>query len=79
MVVPDLVVLEVCYLLAKGARASVEALFLRSLLDRTLTIEPESVKQFETLSYDTFCAASSWATGSLIQAAVGSFGGSGFR
>lgn len=30
---------EVCYLLAKGARASVEARFLRSLLDRTLMIE----------------------------------------
>ncbi|MHB8289423.1 MAG: PIN domain-containing protein [Acidimicrobiales bacterium] len=39
LVVSDLVVPEVCYLLAKAARASVKARFFRSVLDRTLTIE----------------------------------------
>ncbi len=40
---------------------------------------PEPVKRFETLSYDAFCAASSPVRGSLIQAMVGSFSGSGRR
>jgi hypothetical protein len=37
----------------------------------------EPVKHFETRPYDAFCSVSS--TGSLIQATVGSFGGSGSR
>ena len=39
----------------------------------------EPVKHLETRSYDAFCATSSSATGSLIQATVGSFGGCGRR
>jgi hypothetical protein len=39
----------------------------------------EPVKHFETLSYDAFCASSSSRTGSLIQAMVGSLGGTGLR
>jgi hypothetical protein len=39
----------------------------------------ESVKRFETLSYDAFCATSSAGSGSLIQAMVGRLGGSGLR
>jgi predicted nucleic acid-binding protein len=39
MVVPDVVIPEVCYLLAKGAQAPVEAAFLRSLVSGRLAVE----------------------------------------
>jgi predicted nucleic acid-binding protein len=39
LVVPDLVIPEVCYLLASGARTHVEVAFLRSLIGHRLTIE----------------------------------------
>ena len=39
LVVPDLVIPEVCYLLATGARTSVEAVFLDSLVGERLRIE----------------------------------------
>jgi len=39
IVVPDLVIPEVCYLLAAGARTRVEADFLRSLTSGRLTVE----------------------------------------
>ena len=39
----------------------------------------ESVKRFETLSYDAFSATSSAGSGSLIQAMGGRLGGSGLR
>jgi predicted nucleic acid-binding protein len=39
LVVPDLVIPEVCYLLATGARTHVEVAFLRSLIGSRLTIE----------------------------------------
>jgi hypothetical protein len=44
-----------------------------------LVVDAESVKRFETLSYDAFCATSSAGSGSLIQAMVGRLGGSGLR
>jgi cytochrome P450 len=44
---------------------------------RIAALEPELVKHFETRSCYAVCAASS--LGSLIQATVGSFGGSGWR
>ena len=37
--VPDLVIPEVCYLLAQGARAPVEGAFLRSLVSGRLNVE----------------------------------------
>lgn len=37
--VPDLVIPEVCYLLAQGAQAPVEAAFLRSLFSGRLSVE----------------------------------------
>ena len=46
-------------------------------IDVACRADPEPVKQFETRSYDAFCMTSS--LGSLIQATVGSFGGSGRR
>jgi predicted nucleic acid-binding protein len=39
LVVPDLVIPEVCYLLAVGARSNVEARFLRGLATGNLVIE----------------------------------------
>lgn len=39
LVVPDLVIPEVCYLLAMGARTHVEVAFLGSLIGSRLTIE----------------------------------------
>lgn len=39
MIVPDVVIPEVCYLLAKGAQAPVEAAFLRSLVSGRLMVE----------------------------------------
>ena len=39
LVLPDLVVPEVCYLLASGARTHVEVAFLRSPVGHRLTIE----------------------------------------
>ena len=43
----------------------------------TMAAGPEPVKRFETRSCHAFCARS--CSGSLIQAMVGSFGGSGRR
>jgi hypothetical protein len=39
MIVPDVVIPEVAYLLAKGAQAPVEAAFLRSLVSGRLVVE----------------------------------------
>ena len=39
LVVPDLVIPEVCYLLARGAQARVEGDFLRSLVSGRLVVE----------------------------------------
>jgi hypothetical protein len=39
LVVPDLVIPEVCYLLARGAQARVEGDFLRSLVSSRLAME----------------------------------------
>lgn len=39
LVVPDLVIAEVCYLLASGARANVETAFLDSLIGSRLRVE----------------------------------------
>jgi predicted nucleic acid-binding protein len=55
-VVPDLVIPEVCYLLASGARTHVEVAFLRSLISRHLAIEhlEESDIQLMTELVDTY-------------------------
>jgi predicted nucleic acid-binding protein len=56
LVVPDLVIPEVCYLLATGARTHVEVAFLRSLIGSRLTIEhiEESDIQRMTELVDTY-------------------------
>jgi uncharacterized protein len=45
--VPDLVIPEVCYLLAQGAQAPVEAAFLRSLVSGRLNVEHVSDADLE--------------------------------
>lgn len=56
LVVPDLVIPEVCSLLASGARTHVEVAFLRSLISSRLTIEhiEESDIQRMTELVDTY-------------------------
>ena len=47
---PDLVIPEACYLLAKGARTQVEVVFLRSLLGSRLSIEHVGDEDIERMA-----------------------------